>query len=265
MFRLILGCALALLACCPNAAFAQKRVALVIGNGAYQDAPLANPVRDADAMAELFKKAGFDVVLARKNVGHREFLRTLRDFKKEAEGSDTAVVFYAGHAVQVGDRNYLVPVDAKLEQEAFVDEEAISFDHILEATAAAKSLRLLLLDASRNNPFTGNIQDGPGTARVDGSHGLGKVEDESILSDALIAYATTPGSIADDGEGDHSPFTAALLKHLAEPGLDIRLALARVRDDVHKSTDGRQEPFVYGSLSENSITLVPKPDWPAPR
>jgi hypothetical protein len=237
------------------AAVAEKRVALVVGNGAYQNAaPLPNPTRDAKAVAEMLQTAGFDTVLLRHDVGNLDFKRALRDFFVVAKGADIAVVFFAGHGIQLADQNYLIPVDAKLAQDYDASDEAISLDRIIEAIEPAARLRLVVLDACRDNPFIVSMQR-RGVTRQIISRGLSKVE--PILNNTLIAYAAKAGSTAEDGAGEHSPFTMALIKHIAEPGLDIRLALGRVRDEVLRNTRNDQEPFVYGSLGGGSVSLVP--------
>jgi hypothetical protein len=241
-----------------SAEAADKRVALVIGNGIYQSvARLANPVNDATAMAQMFKNAGFSSVTMRQDLGVVEFKRALRDFFDAAQDADVAVVYYAGHGVQVGDMNYMIPVDARLATEIDVQDEAVSLDRILAALQPAKRLRLVILDACRENPFLSRMKVSNATRSI--GRGLGRVEPENS---SLVAYAAKNGQIAQDGAGDHSPFTAALIKHLAVPGLDIRLALGRVRDDVLKSTGGKQEPFVYGSLGGDSVSLFATPAEP---
>ena len=246
--------ALALLIFSP-AAFAEKRVALVVGNGAYQHAaPLPNPTRDAKAITEMFQTAGFDTVLLRNDVGNLDFKRALRDFFAVARGADIAVVFFAGHGIQIADQNYLIPVDARLAQDYDATDEAISLERIIEAIEPAARLRLVVLDACRDNPFIVKMQRRGATRQIV-SRGLSKVE--PILNNTLIAYAAKAGSTAEDGAGEHSPFTTALIKHIAEPGLDIRLALGRVRDEVLRNTRNDQEPFVYGSLGGGSVSLVP--------
>ena len=257
--------ALALLIFSP-AAFAEKRVALVVGNGAYQHAaPLPNPTRDAKAITQMFQAAGFDTVLLRNDVGNLDFKRALRDFFAVAKGADIAVVFFAGHGIQIADQNYLIPVDARLAQDYDATDEAISLDRVIEAIEPAARLRLVVLDACRDNPFLVKMQRRGATRQI-ASRGLSKVE--PVLNNTLIAYAAKAGSTAEDGAGEHSPFTTALIKHVAEPGLDIRLALGRVRDEVLRNTRNDQEPFVYGSLGGGSVSLVPpvtvaKPAAPA--
>src|SRR5215475_1131326 len=237
------------------AAFAEKRVALVVGNGAYQHAaPLPNPTRDARAIGQMFQTAGFDTVLLRNDVGNLEFKRALRDFFVVAKGADIAVVFFAGHGIQIADQNFLIPVDAQLAQDYDATDEAISLDRIIEAIEPAARLRLVVLDACRDNPFLVKMQRRGATRHIV-SRGLSKVE--PILNNTLIAYAAKAGSTAEDGPGENSPFTMALIKHVAEPGLDIRLALGRVRDEVLRNTRNDQDPFVYGSLGGGSVSLVP--------
>ncbi|MFL6972928.1 MAG: caspase family protein [Xanthobacteraceae bacterium] len=239
-----------------SAARAEKRVALVIGNGVYQNVPkLANPIKDAASLADMFKKAGFDWVKLREDVSNLEFKRALREFMDAAQDADIAVVYYAGHGIQVRDMNYMIPVDAKLATEVDAEDEAVSLERIMMALEPAKRLRLVILDACRDNPFARTMKRRVATRAIGG--GLAMMEPMS--SDTLIAYAAKAGSIAEDGGGENSPFAAALVKHLSVPGLDIRLAFGRVRDDVLKRSRTRQEPFIYGSLGGESISLVPAP------
>ena len=259
----VISLALILLAFWPSASFADRRVALVIGNGNYLNAShLPNPPRDAKAIAELFEKAGFEVVQEQIDVGNLAFKRALRDFSDVAEESDIAVVFYAGHAVQLGDDTPLIPVDAKLAREYDAKDEAVTLERVVEAVEPAKRLRLVILNSCRDNPFVEKMKRRVIATRQIASRGFARVEPTS--GDTLIAFAAKAGSTAVDGEGDHSPFTMALLKHIAEPGLDIRLAFGRVRDDVLKNTSNEQEPFVYGTVGGSITALVPAPAVPAP-
>jgi Caspase domain/Putative peptidoglycan binding domain len=194
------------------------------------------------------------------NVGNLDFKRAIRKFEDAAFEADIAVVFYAGHGIEVGGINYLVPVDAKLATDRDAEDEAISLNRVVESVEGAKRLRLVILDACRNNPFVATMRRRTALRSV--TSGLGKVEPTS--TDTLIAYAAKGGSTAEDGEGAHSPFTRALLDNLAVPGLDIRLAFGRVRDEVLKITNRRQEPFVYGSLGGGTVALVPAPEGPKP-
>ncbi|PWT88981.1 MAG: hypothetical protein C5B56_07900 [Proteobacteria bacterium] len=250
----LVAVALLLLALMAPAAHADKRVALVIGNGAYQKVgALPNPVRDAEAVEALFRAAGFDVVEARRDVGLAVMRRALRDFADRVRDADIAVVFYAGHGIEVNGTNYLIPVDAALERDIDVEDETVPLDRIIQILDQAKRLRLVILDACRDNPFARSMR-----RTVAGrSIGRGFAKVDVLTSDTLVAFAARHGSTAADGEGANSPYTTALVKHLTTPGLDLRLALGRVRDEVLRSTSNRQEPFVYGSLGGAEIPLVP--------
>ena len=235
-------------------AWAAKRVALVLGNSAYQNvAKLPNPVNDSAAIAATLSAAGFDVVDSRRDMQAAETRRALRDFADRARDADIAVVYYAGHGIEVDGTNYLIPVDAKLERDTDVYDEAFSLDRVLLAIEPAKQLRLVILDACRDNPFA-KIMKRTVASRAIGQ-GLAKVEPAS--PNTLIAYAAKAGSTAADGDSRNSPFTSALVKHITTPGLDVRKALGFVRDEVLKNTSNRQEPYVYGSLGGNDVALVP--------
>jgi uncharacterized caspase-like protein len=237
-------------------ALADKRVALIVGNSAYQNVPkLPNPVKDADAMAQLFKKAGFEVVSLHKDVSNLDYKRAIRRFEDTARDADIAVVFYAGHAIEIGGVNYMIPVDAKLATDSDAPDEAITLDRLMETVDTSKKLGLVILDACRDNPFVSTMQRRRASRAVHA--GLGKVE--PTVAGTLIAYAAKAGSTAEDGMGDHSPFTTALLNHLTSPGLDVRLAFGRVRDQVMQLTSKRQEPFVYGSLGGATVAIVGTP------
>jgi uncharacterized caspase-like protein len=232
---------------------AEKRVALVIGNSSYRNvAMLPNPEQDAASIAKLFKEAGFDTVIAENNVANLDFKRAIRRFTEIATDADIAVVYYAGHGIEINGTNYLIPVDALLARDSDAQDEAISLDRLIESVEGAKRLRLIILDACRDNPFSKRIKRMIAVRSI--SPGLGKIEPTG--SDTLIAYAAKAGSTAEDGDGAHSPFTTALLTNLATPGLDVRLAFGRVRDQVMKMTRNRQEPFVYGSLGGKTVALV---------
>jgi uncharacterized caspase-like protein len=253
IFRaLILGCTLWLTVSSP--AFA-KRVALVIGNSAYTAAPpLPNPGNDADDARDAFAKADFDVVhvrdadLAAMRQGLDAFIRKVTAAGREA----TALVFYAGHAVQFDGANYLLPVDLRARQESDIPGQALSLDAILErldATPAAT--KIVVLDACRDNPF-GGAQGGRGLAAalVDeprrSESGLARVNSKG---GALVAFSTSPGATAADGAGRNSPYTQALLAALSEPGVSVEEMFRRVRVSVWDSTAGRQLPWEISSLT----------------
>nr|AWM02009.1 peptidase C14 [Bradyrhizobium amphicarpaeae] len=246
----------------PDCALAERRVALVVGNSTYQSVPqLPNPGRDANSVAKMFRDAGFDTVETLINVGNLEFKRAIRKFEVTADQADIAVVYYAGHGLEIGGTNYLIPVDARLASDRDADDEAIPLERLVSSADGAKRLRLVILDACRDNPFVSTMRrERRNLATRAVSGGLGKVE--PTMTDTLIAYAAKAGSTADDGDGEHSPFTTSILKNLPVPGLDIRLAFGRVRDEVLKATGSRQEPYVYGALGGGTISLVPAPVVP---
>ncbi len=255
----MLAAAASLLVCGP--ALAEKRVALVLGNSAYQNvAPLANPVNDSAKIASTLKDAGFDVVDSRRDLSAADTRRALRDFADRSRDADIAVVYYAGHGIEVDGGNYLIPVDARLERDTDVYDEALSLDRILVAIEPAKKLRLVILDACRDNPFSRTMKRTVASRAI--GQGLAKVEPTS--PNVLIAYSAKAGSTAADGDGNNSPFTAALSHHLTKPGFDVRRAFGFVRDEVLKTTGNKQEPFVYGSLGGDDVPLVPAPARPAP-
>src|SRR6516165_6580337 len=230
-------------------AFAERRVALIIGNSNYQNAPiLPNPERDARGIADLFQKAGYEIVTTAFNVGNLDFKSTIRKFEDTATNADIAVIYYAGYGFNIHGTNYLIPIDAKFASDREANDETITLEQLVESVHGAKRLRVIIIDACRK------------AERIASLSGLGAVEPNSI--DTLIAYAAKPGTTAQDGGGDHSPFATALIDNLFVSGLDIRLAFGRVRDEVLKKTGYMQEPFVYGSLGGGNIALVPAPNRP---
>jgi uncharacterized caspase-like protein len=256
--RRLAAFAAALLAIClaSPSALAGKRVALVIGNSNYQNVvALTNPANDAAAIAEMFRKAAFDVVDSRRDLKSQEMRRALRDFGDKARGADIAVIYFAGHGLEVDGNNYVVPVDAVLERDADVDDEAVSLNRILLAAEPATQLRLVILDACRDNPFAKKMKRTIASRSI----GRGLVGVEANKPNTFIAFAAKEGSTAADGDGRNSPFSAALLKHLTTPGLDIRKAFGYVRDDVMSATGNQQEPYTTNSLGGNDVTLVPAP------
>ncbi len=253
-----IGVAILMVALPLDCALAQKKVALVIGNSNYTSVPkLPNPSRDAISIGQMLRDANFEVVDVVVNVTNLELKRAIRKFEFEADQSDIAVIFYAGHGLEIGGSNYLIPIDAKLASDRDAEDEAITLERLSTSADGASKLRVIILDACRDNPFTGLMRSNRKTNARAVSSGLGKMEPSSM--DTLIAYAAKAGSTAEDGDGQHSPFTNAILKNLTVPGLDIRLAFGRIRDEVMRATGSRQEPFVYGSLGGGNISLVPAP------
>jgi invasion protein IalB len=238
-----------------------RRIALVIGNSQYDTVgQLPNAGNDARAIAKFLRDAQFDLVDVQVDVTAISFRRALRDFTLRAADADIAVVYYAGHGMEVNGGNYLIPTDAKLDTDLDIEDETISLDRVLRAVEPAKKLRLIMLDACRENPFV------PRMRRITSTRGIGRGlgEIDVATRDTLVAFAAKAGSLASDGNGSNSPFTEALIANLGKPGLDLRIAFGLVRDDVLKATSNRQEPWVYGTLGGDVLPLVPGPNNLAP-
>ncbi len=218
------------------------RVALVIGNSAYEHtSELPNPVNDATAMRDALTRLGFDVVF-RRDADEDAMEDALGAFEEMSAGADLALVFYAGHGLEMNGGNYLVPVDARLSSAAAVGRETVALDDVLNAVAEART-RIVILDACRNNPFARSMR---GAVRANvRSGGLAAV---AAGAGSLVAYAAAAGDVADDGTGRYSPFTEALLAQIEQPGVEVRIMLGNVGEAVRART-GRQQPFVYSSLS----------------
>jgi tetratricopeptide (TPR) repeat protein len=220
-----------------------RRIALVIGIGAYAHVPpLRNPIADARAVAEAFRRLGFAEVVEQEDLTRAALEKALKDFGDRAAAADWAVIYYAGHGVAMNGDNYLVPVDAELSQAGHVEDETVSLTRVLSKAERARRLRMVILDACRTNPF--RLASADGLPR-DAGRGLSPVEPARGV---LVAFAARGGTTAADGGGEHSPFTQALLTHLETPNVDIGIMFRRVRDQVLARTGNIQEPFVYGSL-----------------
>src|SRR5258708_6972625 len=177
----------------------------------YRQVPrLANPARDADSMSALFKKAGFNLVDSERDLGIADLRRVIREFSETSRDADIAVVYYAGHGMEVDGTNYLVPADAKLLSDFDVEDETISLDRVLKALDPVKRLKLIILDACRDNPFAKTMKRSIATRSV--GRGLAKIEPQ--MSDTLIAFAARAGAVASDGDGQNSPFATALVKYI---------------------------------------------------
>ncbi|MBR1170082.1 caspase family protein [Bradyrhizobium sp. DASA03005] len=235
-------------------ALAEKRVALVMGNSAYTNvARLANPANDAALVGGMFRKAGFDIVDIKLDLNVVDMRKALREFGSKVRDADVAVVYYAGHGIELDGTNYLIPTDAALETDTDVLDEAFPLDRVLFAVEPAKQLRLVILDACRDNPFAKTMKRTIASRAV--GRGLAKVEPTS--PNTMVAFAAKAGSTASDGDAKNSPFATALVDRLPTPGLDLGKAFRFVRDDVLKTTGNKQEPFVYGSLGGDDVALVP--------
>ena len=257
-FRRFFLVAALLLVCQP--AFAEKRVALVLGNSNYKNAAmLTNPGNDAAAVAATLKSAGFDIVESKFDLQATDMRRALRDFADQARDSDIAVVYYAGHGIEIDGTNYLIPTDARLERDTDIYDEAFSLDRVLLAIEPARQLRLVIVDACRNNPFADTMKRTVTSRSV--SRGLARIE--PTTTNTLVAFAAKAGLTALDGNSKNSPYATALVKYIATPGLDLRRAFGFVRDDVLQATGNRQEPYVYGSLGGADVALVPAKPAPS--
>lgn len=235
-----------------TAAQAEKRVALVIGNSAYANvAKLENPANDAADMAARLKQIGFAVTWLR-DLGSNDMRAALADFSDKSAGADIALVYYAGHGMEVDQQNYLIPVDAKLKSDRRVRFEAIPLDDVTSAMEEVKGVKMVLLDACRDNPFAATMKLTNANRSL--SRGLARVE---AANGMLISFAAAAGTVASDGKGRNSPYTAALLRHMGTPGLEINLMFRRVRDEVLQRTGSKQKPFTYASLSGAATYLVP--------
>lgn len=221
-----------------------NRIALVIGNAAYRNvAPLTNAGRDAEALAAEFDALGFRKVTLLRDLSREQMFAALRAFAKDAETSDWAVIYFAGHGLEMGGVNWLAPVDAQFKTDRDVRLEAVSIDELSAAIEGVRGLRLIVLDACRNNPFAPQMRFTNSTRSL--GTGLARVEPEG---GTMVAYAAKAGQVAYDGDDGNSPFMKALLKRLKQPGLEISMLFRFVRDDVLAATGRQQEPFVYGSL-----------------
>jgi Tfp pilus assembly protein PilF len=224
---------------------AERRVALVIGNSGYRRVPaLRNPANDAKSLAAALRNVGFGEVRELIDADLPQLGKALKEFGDLAASADWAVIYFAGHGIEVGGANYLIPVDAALEQQSHVEDETVPLSRLLAKVAGASKMQLVILDACRNNPFVPRMR---GTAKQGRSigRGLASIEPEGAV---LVAYAARDGTMALDGESENSPYAEALVKHLPEAGLEISLLFRKVRDEVLGKTARQQEPFTYGSL-----------------
>jgi uncharacterized caspase-like protein len=240
----------------PAFAQAPKRVALVIGNGAYATAgALSNARNDMTLVSGALKRAGFTAVTTRTDLSTQAFQKALREFQAQADGAEVALIYYAGHGIEAKGVNWLIPVDATLSDERALPYEAIDTNLALEAVAGAR-VRILLLDACRDNPFGRTWKSG--TRSV--TRGLARVE----ADDVLIVFAAAPGERAADGSGANSPFAEAVARAIPKPGVPVQLLGGVIRDDVMGATGQQQRPFVSASMTGEPIFLVAGSTTPAP-
>jgi tetratricopeptide (TPR) repeat protein len=222
-----------------------RRVALVIGNSAYTAVPaLANPQRDAATVAATLRAIGFQKVTLENNLTREKAFNALQTFASDSEQADWAIVYYAGHGIEMNGVNYLIPIDAKLATDRDVEFEAVPLDKIMSAVDGAKKLRVVLLDACRDNPFANQMRRSVASRSI--GRGLAEVEPDV---GTLVVYAAKHGQTALDGDGANSPFVTSLINRMKTPGIEVRRLFDLVRDDVLAMTNRRQQPFSYGSVS----------------
>lgn len=239
-----------LLAAFSGPAQAEKRVALVMGNSDYEFVGrLPNPANDASDIAALLKGLGFEVTSG-LDLDYNQMRLALRDFSDEAQGADVALVYYAGHGMEVDNTNYLIPVNAELKSDRDIDFEAIRLDAVVGAVESSAGLKIVLVDACRNNPFLADMSRSSATRSI--GRGLARIEAGGVL----VGYAARGGTVSQDGDGRNSPYAQALLRFLPEPGLEVGKMFRKVRDSVLAVTGGTQEPFTYGSLPGEDLYLV---------
>lgn len=252
VLRLLCIAALFLMA---GGALAGDRVALVIGNGAYQGVPaLTNPANDATAIADVLGGMGFEVIKG-VDLDETGMEQVLRRFISAMKDARIVLFYYSGHGLQVGGKNYLIPVDASLEDEAALDFETIDADKVFAYMGGNDRIALAFLDACRDNPFARSLARSGGLTR--GSVETGLAVPETLGSGLFIGFSTAPNDTAADGEGTNSPFTTAMIRHLPTPGLEINQVLTRVKADVRAATNNRQRPWTNSDLMSD-LYLVPE-------
>lgn len=253
-FRIAFAAALlALLMLIPEfAKGGERRLALVIGNSDYEYVSnLSNPINDSEDLAAALTRIGFEVTSG-QNMDYRQMRIALRDFAEQAVQADIVLIYFAGHGIEIENINYLIPVDAEFRSDRDVEFEALRLDTIVKAISGSSGLKMVLVDACRNNPFIASMTRTSGTRSI--GRGLGRVDPTGVL----VGYAARGGTLALDGDGRNSPYATALLEHIEQPGLELGKMFRKVRDTVYELTGGRQEPFTYGSLPGSDIFLVPK-------
>lgn len=233
-----------------------ERVALVIGNSKYLNIPaLENPTKDAELMVNTLRSVGFDNVIIKLNLTRQQMMEALKEFQILSQKADWAAIYYAGHGIEVSGMNYMLPIDAQKTEEKNISTQTVNMEYLLNSVEFAKKLRLVILDACRNNPYVDQIQ------QASFSRGMGSLESTAIGSGltriepepgTLVVYAAKAGSFALEGEGINSPFAQALSKRIEQtPSIEVRRLFDFVRQDVYVATNKEQQPFSYGSLDAN--------------
>src|ERR1019366_5939585 len=222
------------------------RVALIVGNSQYThiSPKLVNPANDAHDIAQALESIGFDVIL-RTDLGKGDFDRSLAEFARKATGADAALFYYAGHGLQYHKQNFFLPTDIEVQDAVDVEYRAIDQDYVLKAVDRAAGIKIVILDACRDNPLARQLTPRRSLGGGGETHGLARIDS---AEDTIVAYATAPDHVANDGEGRNSPFTAALIRRIKEPGLEITTMFRRVANDVYERTGGGQQPETTTSL-----------------
>jgi len=232
---------------------AARRVALVIGNSAYKAAgPLKNPANDAAMVGGALSRLGFEVV-EKRDLGVEQMRGALRDFEDKAAGREWALVYFSGHGMELNGKNWLLPVDVALARASDLPDEAIPADRVLERLSGVNKLRMVILDACRTNPLVERMAMNKGITRTV-AHGLAAVEP---THGEVVFYAARHGSVALDGTSANSPFASALVKHMAEDGVEIGRFFRKVTTSVLAATNNGQEPFVYGRIPDEDFYFKP--------
>ena len=233
--------------CALSPVHAEKRVALVIGNSGYHAvAPLLAPERDARAVADALQQTGFQTVDLALDLDRDGIVKALRLFRDEADNADWALIYFAGHGIEIDRVNYLIPTDARLTDDRDVKTETVSYEELLSTVNGAKALRLVVLDACRVNPFKDQMRRMVAT-RSATDRGLAPPPESK--PGTLVVYSAKDGEVAaDDADGVNSPFARAFVDEVRVPGREVRRLFDFVRDDVMDATNNRQQPFTYGSL-----------------
>ena len=248
-----------------------KRVALVVGNAKYQHAtPLANPEHDARAVAAKLRSLGI-VVVEGYNLDYGQLRRTVQDFSKLVQNADMGLFYYAGHGIQAAGQNYVIPVDARLADESALDFEAVKVDLVMRQMSRNTGVRIMVLDACRDNPLADTLKRSMGTSSRSASigRGLAEVQIDDAGQGTAIIFATSPNAVALDGSTNHSPFTAAFLKHVDAPNTDLQVVMSRITGDVVAATKQSQRPWINASLTgevflnpQQTVALTPEPAVP---
>jgi hypothetical protein len=231
-------------------AVAERRVALVVGNAQYAHTPaLPNPRNDAQDIANALRRVGFEVTVG-YDLDQSKFAHIIDDFARSLEGADVGLFFYAGHGLQINEKNYLVSTEAKLESTFLVPSETIELDAIIRLMESKANTNLIFLDACRNNPLTDNLKRNLAAVNRSISVGRGLARIEPTGRDTLVAFSSAPGQEAADGRGRNSPFTASLLRHLPKPGVEVSVMLKEVTADVRQETNNAQRPQQLSDMSK---------------